>query len=143
MGTVWAVRKVLRLVFATAAEGRAIKGNPCDGIRVGRSHRQQMVFLTMEELTRLADAKAGPEYGLMVRVASLTGLRAGEIEALRVGRLDLLRRRIDVTETVSEVPGHGLVYGPPKTYEHRSVPSADRTGRRDRRLSSPKAAGAR
>ncbi|MBW3643300.1 MAG: tyrosine-type recombinase/integrase [Actinobacteria bacterium] len=30
---------------------------------------------------------------------------------------------MEVAETVSEVTGHGLVYGPPKTYDRRSVPS--------------------
>ena len=70
----------------------------------------------------LAGAMRRPDYGLLVRFAALTGLRAGEIGALRVGRLDLLRRRVEVAETVSEVAGHGLVYGPPKTYERRGVP---------------------
>ena len=81
-----------------------------------------MHFLTMHELLRLGDALRRPEYGLLVRFAGLTGLRAGEIGALRIGRLDLLRRRVDVLETASEVTGHGLVYGSPKTYERRSVP---------------------
>ena len=51
-----------------------------------------------------------------------TGLRAGEVEALRVRRLDLLHCKVEVAETVGEVHGHGLVYGSPKTYESRSVP---------------------
>ena len=62
-----------------------------------------------------------PEYSLLVRFAAYTGLRAGELGALRVGRLDLLRRRVEVTESVSEVKGH-LVFGPTKTYQNRSVP---------------------
>jgi integrase len=56
-----------------------------------------------------------------VRLAAYTGLRAGEICALRVGRLDLLRGRILVAESVTEVEGHGLVFGEPKTNERRSV----------------------
>ena len=62
-----------------------------------------------------------PEYSLLVRFAAYTGLRAGELGALRVCRLDLLRRRVEVTESVSEVKGH-LVFGPTKTYQNRSVP---------------------
>ena len=46
-----------------------------------------------------------PEYGLLVRFAAYTGLRAGELGALRAGRLDLLRRRVEVTESVGEVRG--------------------------------------
>jgi len=67
-----------------------------------------------DQVLALAAAMRRPEYGLLVRFA-VSGLRAGEIGALRVGRLDLLRSRVDVAETVAEVTGHGLVYGPPKT----------------------------
>lgn len=121
-GTVRSARKVLRLVLNAAVEAGAVKANPCDGVRLGRSEPHEMVFLTMDQLLGLSDAMRVPEYGLLVRFAGVTGLRAGEIGALRVGRLDLLRRRVEVLETVSEVHGHGLVYGPPKTYERRSVP---------------------
>lgn len=121
-GTVRAARKVLRLVLNGAVEAGAIKANPCDGVRLGRSEPHEMAFLTMEQLLQLSDAMRLPQYGLLVRFAGVSGLRAGEIGALRVGRVDLLRRRVEVLETVSEVHGHGLVYGPPKTYERRSVP---------------------
>jgi hypothetical protein len=35
-----------------------------------------------------------------------SGLRWGEAAGLKVGRLDLLRRRVTVAETLSEVGGH-------------------------------------
>ncbi len=122
VGTQRAARKVLRLVLGTAIEGNAIKHNPCDGVRLARSQREEMVFLTLDEVHALASAMRRPEYGLLVRFVTLTGLRAGEVGALRIGRLNLLRGRVDVVEAVSEVTGHGLVYGPTKTYERRSVP---------------------
>ncbi len=48
-------------------------------------------------------------------------MRAGEIGALRVGRLDLLRGRVEIVESLAEELGRGLVFGPPKTYQRRSV----------------------
>jgi integrase len=54
------------------------------------------------------------------RVAD-TGLRGGELGALRAGGIDFLRRRVEVIEAVSEVNGR-LVFGPTKTYQNRSVP---------------------
>ena len=122
VGTRRAARKVLRLVLANAVEGGALKSNPSVGVRLGRSERMEMHFLTLDEVHGLASAIRRPEYGLLVRFAALTGLRAGELGALRVGRLQLLRGRVEVAETVSEVTGHGLVYGPTKTYERRAVP---------------------
>ena len=132
-GTVSEARKVLRLILAEALRADAIRRNPADRLRVPRGPRQEMAFLTLDEVLRLAHAIANPprparhalqtwpEYGLLVRLTALTGLRAGEIGALRVGRVNPLRGRLEVAESVSEVHG-ALVYGEPKTYERRSVP---------------------
>jgi integrase len=48
-------------------------------------------------------------------------MRAGEIEALRLRRLNLLKGTADVVEAVGEVEGVGLVFGPTKTYQRRTV----------------------
>lgn len=120
-GTVRSARKVLRLVLSTAEQGGAIKSNPCNGVRVPRSPRTEMVFLTGQEVEALA-AAITPPFGTLIRVAAYTGMRAGELEALRVGRLELLKGRLVVAESVTEVHGHGLVFGPTKTYERRTVP---------------------
>lgn len=87
-GTVRSARKVLRLVLATAEEGGAIKSNPCNGVRVPRSPRTEMVFLNGEQVEALASVIT-PPFGALIRVAAYTGMRAGELEALRVGRLEL------------------------------------------------------
>jgi integrase len=113
-GTVRGARKVARLVFASAAGSGAIKVNPCDGVRVPRSDHHEMMFLSTSQIEALAEA-INPPYGVLIRLAAYTGLRAGEIGALRVGRLDLLRRRIEVVESLAEEPWVGLVFGPPRT----------------------------
>lgn len=45
----------------------------------------------------------------------------GEAAALRVRRVDLLRRRVEVAESVTEVGGRAVA-GTPKTHQRRSVP---------------------
>jgi integrase len=77
---------------------------------------------------RLADAAAeypipevGQQYRALVLMLAFCGLRWGEAAGLKVGRLDLLRRRLTVAETLSEVSGH-LVWGTPKNHQVRSVP---------------------
>ena len=99
---------------------------------VTRGRREEMVFLTTDEVFRLAHEIANPprpkrhaprthlDYGLLVRFAAFTGLRAGEIAALRVGRVNLADRWVQVAESAAEVHGE-LLYGPPKTYAHRRV----------------------
>jgi integrase len=49
------------------------------------------------------------------------GLRWGELAALRVGRVDTMRRRIKVAESVTEDVAT-LVWGDPKNHQRRSVP---------------------
>ena len=132
-GTAGEARKVLRLVLREALRGDAIRRNPADGLRVPRGERDEMVFLTADEVLQLADEvanpprplrhplRAHPQYSLLVRLAAFTGLRAGEVAALRVGRVNPLHGRIEVAESASEVRSE-LVYGPPKTYARRTVP---------------------
>ena len=139
-GTIRSARNVLRQVLGVAVGARALAFNPCDGVKVPRSARQEMHFLSAEQVEELAHAVAHPaprrgghgaaphwrtefpDLGLLVRFCAYTGLRAGEVEALRVRRLDLFHAKVEVAESVSEVRGHGLVFGPTKTYERRSVP---------------------
>jgi integrase len=56
-----------------------------------------------------------------VKAGAYTGLRAGELVALRVRHLNLLRGRCEVGESATEVDGR-LVWGPTKTYARRTVP---------------------
>jgi integrase len=55
-----------------------------------------------------------------VRFLAYTGLRWGQMAALRVQDFDMLRRRVNVSRSVTE--SGGLVWSTPKTWERRSVP---------------------
>jgi integrase len=57
---------------------------------------------------------------VLVDTAAYSGMRAGELAALRVGRLDLLAGRAEVVESITEVAGK-LVAGPTKTNLRRTV----------------------
>ena len=57
----------------------------------------------------------------MILTLAFTGLRFGELAALKVRRFDSLRRRLNVAESVTEV-GSQLVWTTPKTHQTRSVP---------------------
>lgn len=111
---------VARSVFAVAMEAGAIKSNPATGVRLPRAAKTEMAFLMPEQVEALAESIA-PPYGTLVRFAAYTGLRAGEIGAVRVGRLDLLRGSVEVAESLSDVGGR-LQFGATKTYARRHVP---------------------
>jgi integrase len=110
---------VLYAVLEAAIQAGALVRNPAAGVRAPRSHSREMHFLSAAEVERLAEAIV-PPYGVLVRFAAYTGLRAGEIAALRVKRVDLLRGTVRVVESASEVGGR-LITGPTKTHAERTV----------------------
>ncbi len=89
-------------------------------------------YLTAEQVAALADAAAIPpherlteayaQYRLAVLVLAYCGLRWSELAALKVGAIDLMRRRITVSEAMTEVNGGRIEWGTPKNHERRSVP---------------------
>lgn len=111
--------RVFSLLLALAVRDDRLSRNPADGVRLPRASKRDRRFLTHEQVLALADAAGS--HRLVVLTLAYCGLRYGELAGLRVGRVDLLRRRLDIAESVSEVSGR-LVTGTPKTHQRRSVP---------------------
>jgi integrase len=111
--------QVLSQVLAAAVEGGRLARNPAAGVRLPKRVDREMLFLDAGQVEQLADA-IGPHYRVLVYFLAYTGLRFGEVVALRVKRLDLLRGRCEVVESATEV-GSALVWGPTKTDERRLV----------------------
>lgn len=81
--------------------------------------RREADYLDPATVDRLI-ASAG-RYSLFLEVQGVLGLRVGEAAALRRRSVDLLHRRINVTESLGEVGGR-LFFGPTKTHAQRKVP---------------------
>ena len=78
-----------------------------------------MQILTAEQVSKVAEA-VPDRYRALVYLLAYGGLRWGEAVALRRERINVLRSRVEVKESVAET-GSGLHYGPTKTYQARSV----------------------
>ena len=117
--TVRQAHRVLSLTFSLAVRDGRLARNPADHIPLPRAAKHEKVFLTVDQVEQLADA-AG-EYRLVILFLAYTGLRFGELSALRVRRLDLMRRRTEIVEAVAEVGGRA-VFSTPKSHQVRSVP---------------------
>ena len=111
--------QVLAQVLAAAVEGGRLARNPAAGVRLPKRVEREMLFLDASQVEQLADA-IGPHYRVLVYFLAYTGLRFGEVVALKTKRLDLLRGRCEVVESATEV-GSALVWGPTKTNERRIV----------------------
>lgn len=110
---------VLRMILGLAVEDRRITGNPCAGVKPPRREHSRRAYLTHQQVDELAAAMARD--GLVVRFLAYTGLRYGEMAALTVADFDMLRRRVQVRRSVTEVKGK-LEWSTPKSHECRSVP---------------------
>lgn len=110
---------VLRMILELAVEDRRIPRNPCHGVKAPRREHTKRAYLTHGQVELLAVA-AG-RYATVIRFLAYTGLRYGEMAALRIGDFDMLRRRLNVRQSVTEVKGK-LVWSSPKNHERRSVP---------------------
>jgi len=107
--------------LAAAADERLIARNPAERLPLPRVEVEEMRFLTPPDVATLAGS-IDPRYRVWALTAAYSGLRFGELAGLRRGRVDLMRRRLDVFEIVVEVRGKHYV-GPPKTRAgKRAVP---------------------
>lgn len=110
---------VFRMALDQAVEDRRIARNPCTGVKAPRRGHKQRGYLTHAQVEFLAQSvDANPE---VVRFLAYTGLRWGEMAALKLENFDMLRRRVNVVEAVAEVAGK-LVRSTAKNHERRSVP---------------------
>ena len=96
---------VLRAILNAAVDSDVIARSPCRGVRMPAHQRNEVRFVSPDELERLA-AATPTEYRPMIYVAGVLGLRWSEVAGLRVGRLDLKARTLRVVETLAEVEGH-------------------------------------
>ena len=111
---------VLRMVLKDAVEDGRLIRNPCEGINAPKRQHKSRAYLTHQQVEQLATA-GGEVGGLVVRVLAYTGLRWGELAGLTVASVDVLRRRLQISQAVAEADGR-LVWKSPKDHERRSVP---------------------
>lgn len=111
--------RVMSMMLKYAVRDGRLSRNPADGVKLPRIVQRKHGYLTHAQVHQFADM-CGPD-GDIILFLSYTGLRWGEMAALRVMDLDMLRRRVNVDQAVTEV-GRELVYGTPKNHSRRSVP---------------------
>lgn len=108
-GTVRNAFYVLKMVLDYAIRDGNLRINPCLDVDLPSPQSPEMLFLTGPQVRTLATAiderwavlaarrraaEGRAPYGLLVETAAFTGLRAGELAALRMSSLDLRRGTI-------------------------------------------------
>ena len=124
-GSVELVYRHFAAAMKAAEQDRLISRTPCQGIRLPKKAKKEIVPPTVEDVEAIAGA-IQDRYRAAVVVAAGAGLRLGEVFGLQVDRVDFMRRTIRVDQQLL-TPGSGPAeLGPTKTDSSiRTVPIAD------------------
>lgn len=123
-GTVKGVCRLLSACMRYAQEEGLIRKNPCSRITlpVERPVEQRVLSATEQRSIR---ERAGRDADLPVLLASYTGMRVGEICALKWSDIDWQRSTVCVSRTVQRIRksggGTALLIGSPKSLKSRRV----------------------
>ncbi|MGH2754175.1 MAG: tyrosine-type recombinase/integrase, partial [Actinomycetota bacterium] len=119
-GTIAGVYRTFSRIMKTAVIDGLISRSPSIGIDLPKqTSHEEMRFLEPAQVEALADS-IERRFKTLIFTASYTGMRWGELAALKVPRLNLLKGTVEVAESLSEVNGH-LHTQPPKTGRSRTI----------------------
>jgi integrase len=118
--TVRKAHRVLSLVLDLAVRDLKVTRNVAAQVNLPRATSRKRRYLTHQQVDALVQG-LDRRNTLVILVLAYCGLRWGEMAALKVGSVDLMRRRLSVDASVTEVRGR-QVWGLPKDHERRSVP---------------------
>lgn len=110
---------VLAAILDDAVKDRLILANPARGTKLPKKTRKHSIYLSHEQVWELAHNSR--EYKPLVLLLAYTGIRWGEMRALRGADVDLIRKRIHVRRNVVRV-GTVDIEGTPKNHKSRTVP---------------------
>jgi integrase len=109
---------ILAAIIDVAVKDRRVLENVARGVKLPKKTKKRRAYLTHTQVDALAEHSG--THSTLVYLLAYTGLRWGEAIALRVKDLDLLKRRLTVTENAPLVAGVIRV-GTPKANEARSL----------------------
>jgi integrase len=116
------ILKFVKRLFQMALEEGLVERNPCLGIRISVPEVEQKVLTAAEANILLQEAKKHQhEFYDVWAMALMTGMRSGELYALKWTDLNFEARIISLSRQWTSKNG----YGPTKTRESRVVPISD------------------
>jgi len=114
-GTVRLLHTILYTALKDAVHGKRLVVNVCEAVKLPRLTRREVKPLDQEQAQRLIQAAQGNRLECIITLALTTGMRLGEILALRWDDINLEERALHVRHTVDYIKGHGWVESEPKT----------------------------
>lgn len=113
------IHKILHKALKNAMRRRLVLQNVCDLVSLPRQVKHKAQVLTKEQIIHLLKTARGHQLEPLIILGLGTGMRHGEIGALRWQDIDFAEHTLSVERTVSFVSGHGYIVGEPKTENSR------------------------
>ena len=117
--TIRMVNAVLHSALQYAVKKKKVAKNVCDGIDLPRVTRHHIQPLNKEQAQQLLQAAKGHRLEALITVALATGMRRGELLALRWSDIHFDVGSVQIQRTVSRFTGHGPIESEPKTVGSR------------------------
>jgi integrase len=117
--TVASIHNVLHKALSNAVRWGLVSRNVASLVTVPRSERYEGQTLTSDQARQLIDMVKGDRMETILTLAITTGMRRGEILALRWSDIDFKNKVLYVRRTVSRAHGFGIVVNDPKTKTSR------------------------
>ena len=116
------IHRILRSALARAVEQQLLARNPADAFkkRLPKVERRSPTTLTTEQSARLLHAIAHSRVFWPVLLALSTGMRRGEVLAVRWKNVDLEAGTLRVVESLEETK-IGIRFKEPKSGQHRTI----------------------
>lgn len=122
--TVLHMHRLLREGLSVAVKWGLLAVNPADAVTPPKVERQDKItVLSEEETNKLLETAEGTNLHMPILLAVATGLRRGEILALRWSDLDLDAGTVTVSRSLSETKERGLIFKSPKSRSSKRVVS--------------------
>src|SRR5581483_1884912 len=109
------MRNILSKGLDYAVQARMISYNPCKGATLPPLERRKVQPLTLEQAQHLLTVAKGHSLEAMLAVAISTGMRHGELAALRWEDVNFDEGSLYIHRTVTRMPRLEYVEGDPKT----------------------------
>jgi integrase len=94
---------------------KLVPHNVCDLVSLPRLVLHQAQVLTKGQAVQLLQASQGHPLEPLIVLALTTGMRHGEIAALRWSEINIEANTLEIKRTVTFISGHGYIEGEPKT----------------------------
>ncbi len=110
---------ILYTAFKDAVQWKRLSHNVCDAVKLPRLNQHEVRPLDQEQARRLLAVAKGTPLECLLTLALVTGMRLGEILALRWIDISFEEKTLQVRHTVDFIQGRGYVETEPKTARSR------------------------